>query len=234
MHVLRTTLQALAALLCLAACAPVVTHGPRVQPGRELSVAVGWRWEACDSCGAGLVPPIGTVARYGWTPDGPDGAAYSVGALVPGFIFIPLSTLDVYAQAPVRANGIVFGGGLSAGVMDVMPYVQVGRQDADGDGWYTTQGFVWAAYRAEPEVFLNGSRGSVFERVSATYWSPTVSYRQGEITLYASGALGTHDGGAEVGTGPRRPVRSLLFGFVLHPPNPRDLLPRGSPLPRRP
>lgn len=202
-------------LLCLAACAPVVTHGPRVEPGWDWGLAAGWRVTDCDSCGAGLVPPIGTIARYGWTPDGPEGLGYSIGAMVPGFVLIPASTLDFYVQAPAPPDGVVVGGGLTAGLRDVMPYVQAGRQDARGRGWYTTQGLVLAAYRPEPGVFLNGARGTVFEHVSAVYWSPTLAWQGEEITLYASAALGSHDGGAEDGIGERHPLRALLFGATL-------------------
>jgi len=226
---------ALAALLSAAACAPVVMHGPRVVPGTEYQWAAGWRSTPCDSCGAGLVPPIGFTARQGWAPDGPEGAAFSAGVLVPGFIFIPAASLDLYAQAPAPADRPVFGGGVTLSALDVMPYVQAGRTGTDGTGWYTTQGVVLAAFRSEPEVFLNGGRGTVFDRVASVYWSPTVAYQGAGFHAYLSGALGSHDPSIEGEPARRIPLRSLLFGVALRMSTPRlpwEAASRATPRPR--
>ncbi|HEY0025309.1 MAG TPA: hypothetical protein VGB24_20645 [Longimicrobium sp.] len=224
MLAVATQVLALAALAGLASCAPVVTHPARVRPGTEFGMAGGWSLPACDSCRAGLVPPIGATMRTSWTPRGPQGPGYSVGLLIPGFIFLPGSTLDLYTQMPAPPGEPVYGGGVTVSFMDVMPYLQFGREDERGHGWYTTQGIVLAAFRPEPEVFLNGGNGIVFERVAAVYWSPTVAYHEATATLYLSGAFGSHDPGTAHEPLPRQPVIAVLFGMSVQTRNPFSFL----------
>jgi len=231
-HALVTRALALAALAGLASCAPVVTHPVRVRPGFEFGMAGGWSLPACDSCRAGLVPPIGTTLRTSWSPRGPEGPGYSVGLLIPGFIFLPAATLDLYTQLPSPPGQAAYGGGVTASFYDVMPYLQFGREDERGHGWYTTQGIVLAAFRPEPEVFLSGGDGMVFERVAAVYWSPTIAYHEAHTTLYLAGAFGTHDPGTEHGQLARQPVIAVLFGMSVRTrPSARSSAPVASPAP---
>jgi hypothetical protein len=231
-HAFATKALALAALAGLASCAPVVTHPARVRPGTEFGIAGGWSLPACDSCRAGLVPPIGTTIRTNWTPRGPEGPGYSVGLLIPGFIFLPASTLDVYTQMPAAPGETVYGGGVTISFLDVMPYLQFGREDERGRGWYTTQGIVLAALRPEPEVFLNGGDGLVFERVAAVYWSPTVAYHEAHATMYLAGAFGSHDPSTPYEQAARQPVIAVLFGMSVQTRNPLSFRGPGR-LPRR-
>ena len=210
-------------LLSVAGCAPVVTHGPRVEPGRSSGVVGGWRAGLCDSgCTAGLVPPIGLFGSYGFAPQGGRGAAYSVGVFVPGLILFPAAHLDLYAQAPSPPERpLVYGGGVSASVGHVMPYVQAGSLSRGRRGWYTTQGVVLANYRPEPKVIFNGGRGSVFEEVASVYWSPAVAYRGPRGTVFVSGAFGReafgpYEANRDQSRVPgHRPVRMLLMGVSI-------------------
>ena len=207
----------------LAACAPVITHGPRVEPGRSFGAIGGWRASLCDSgCTAGLVPPIGVYANHGFTSEDGSGAAYSLGIFVPIGILVPAAHLDFYAQAPAPPEQRrVHGGGVSVSFGHVMPYAQLGSLGPDGRGWYTTQGVVLASYRPEPEVFLNGGRGTVFEDVASVYWSPTIAYRFSGGSVFASGAFGREE---IVEYDPQlalyremghRPVRTVLVGLSV-------------------
>lgn len=214
-HAFPARALALAALIGVTSCAPVVTHPARVRPGSEFGVAGGWSRPACDSCRAGLVPPIGTTLRTSWAPRGPEGPGYSMGLLIPGFIFIPASTLDLYTQMPAPPGQAVYGAGVTVSFLDVMPYLQYGREDERGHGWYTTQGIVLAALRPEPEVFLNGGDGTVFERVAAVYWSPTIAYHDAHSTFYLSGAFGSHDPSSAYERLARQPVIAVLFGMAV-------------------
>jgi hypothetical protein len=211
----------LLALLAATGCAPVVMHGPRVEPGGTAGLTGGWRAGLCEEgCTAGLVPPIGAYINYGLAPYGPDGLAYQFSTLIPLGLFIPASHVDFYVQAPARRD-LVYGGGLSISFGHVMPYAQIGNTRTDGRGWYTTQGVVLAAYRPEPDVYLEGGRDSVFEGVDIVYWSPGLAYGFGWGSVYVSGAFG-RERTAEydprldrfVTTG-SRPVLALLGGVSL-------------------
>ncbi|MBD0319281.1 MAG: hypothetical protein ICV87_03045 [Gemmatimonadetes bacterium] len=209
-------------LLFLAGCAPVITHGPRVEPGRSFGAVGGWRAGLCDSgCTAGLVPPIGLYLNEGFTTREGSGPAYSLGVFVPVGILAPAAHLDLYVQAPAPPEQrSVYGGGLSASFGHLMPYVQAGSLAPDGRGWYTTQGVVLANYRPEPEVFLNGGRGTVFEDVASVYWSPTLAYQLSGASVFVSGAFGSEEtveydpqGGYEASG--HRPVRTLMVGVSV-------------------
>lgn len=214
----------LSVLLLMVGCAPVVTHSPRVQSGRDFGLVGGWRAGLCDTgCTAGLVPPIGAYYSRGFVSPDSAGAAYSISAFVPLGILFPASHVDLYAQAPAPpTQALVYGGGVSVSFGHVMPYLQAGDVALDGRGWYTTQGVVLANYRPEPEVFLNGGRGSILTDVTSTYWSPTFSYQSSRGTLFVSGAFGREavvdynsgqSGGRRAGS---RPVSTILVGVSVN------------------
>jgi hypothetical protein len=176
-------------LLCAtAACAPIVTHGPRPERGLQLTATGGIPYPMCGGmCEVTLFNQIGFGARYGQpAEDGKPG--YSVGGMWSmGFIS---SELDVYVQAPT-APEFAAGGGILLAPSHVMPYVQLGRMRANGSGFYTTQGVVWMPER--PDVIWMDAETSV--KVTPLYWAPTVAYRlarrRSAVHLYVSGALGT-------------------------------------------
>ncbi|MDB4951902.1 MAG: hypothetical protein JWM27_4551 [Gemmatimonadetes bacterium] len=197
----RRAVAALAAALCAAACAPVVTHGPRVEPGwagvGTLGVALGH----CDSragaesgrCPEALNPMFAVGASYGVAPKDSTRPAYSFTGLLPIPDLASL-TADAYVQAPAPRGGTVYGGGAQVSPRAVMPYVQVGRVARGGSGWYTTQGVVFTAFSSlagdihPPETLGDG--------IYAVYWTPGVAYRwarlMGALHAYASGALGRY------------------------------------------
>ena len=192
--------------LLLAACAPVVSHTPRVEPGPALGVVLAAR--PCDSSCAERepVPPLGALFRHGWVRDGGTGPGFSVGLFVPGVVVLPLAELDLYVQAPAAPAAPVFGAGLLLAADHVMPYVQAGRVPQAGSGWYTTQGF---AVATRPE-----GRGA-----AARYWSPAVAYRlrRGDRSahLFLGGGIGAMRSDDGTGGRGREPLRFVMAGVVV-------------------
>lgn len=212
---IRTRVTALL-LLCAPACAPIVTHGPRVEPGFSVTSTVGVPHAFCDSaCGLELAPQLGFGARWGRAAD-PGRAGYSITGTFSSSIIS--SEADLYVQAPERSDWAM-GGGVLLSPNHVMPYVQAGLMDAGGAGFYTTQGFVVMAER--PRQF--GLIDEPSHLVRPRYWAPTLAYRmntrRGAIHLYVSGALGWMDrvpqGGTTAG---REPVRGLMAGISAEQP----------------
>lgn len=218
-----------AVLACAAACAPVVTHAPRVQPGYQVVVTAGGLRSLCDSgCAGMLTPQVAVGARAGW-PAGASTPGYSVGAHAA--LNLLSSELDVYVQAPRRALPYDAGAGLILSLTHGMPYVQLGRMRADGSGFYTTQGVALHASRAlRWDHSHHGPPGepppapdTIPDLLRPRYWAPSVAWRgagRGAMHVYLSGAFGVADeltgtdGGAHRVTG-RRPLRALILGFVV-------------------
>ena len=218
----------------LAACAPVVTHGPRVEQGVTFHGTLGGGRSLCDrpTCDTELSPQQGGGFRFG----------HAATASVPGVSAgVTISTgwvsseLDLYAQAPTGFAPFDAGAGVLLSPAHVMPYVQAGRMRPDGSGWYTTQGFAFLGSRpGRIELSIDG--GADEERVKPRYWAPTVAYRtrgrQG-LHFYVTGAFGTADAKKYRGEEPgffteRQPVRSVMMGVVFDvqpAPRPRPLPP---------
>ena len=78
-------LSFLPVLLALAACAPAVTHGPRVDRGVILTATGGAPRPLCATgeCVGGLVPTLGGGVRAGWVPNDGSKPAFQLGATVP-------------------------------------------------------------------------------------------------------------------------------------------------------
>lgn len=184
------TFRSFAALVLLcapAACAPIVTHGPRVERGLQLTATAGLPQALCDtSCLADLIPQLGFGARVGRPAEG-GRMGYSIGGTFSASLFA--SEADLYLQAPTAPEWAA-GGGVLLSPMHVMPYVQLGRMGADGSGWYTTQGF---AILAERNNYRRS--GESIGLMSPRYWAPMVAYRfahrGGAVHLYVSGAFGS-------------------------------------------
>lgn len=224
LHASARILRLLLRLSLLGACAPVVSHSPRVEPGPSFGVVLAAR--PCDSACSGRepVPATSAVFRQGWTREDGSGPAASFGLSIPGAILFPLVELDFYVQAPAAPSAPVFGGGVLLAIDHQMPYVQAGRVPPGGSGWYTTQGLA--------TVTRSEGRGK-----AARYWSPAVAYRAraGELWwhLFVGGGIGTQYPVADAD--PRRPLRFVMAGAVLEragawPP----LLPERPPPPRFP
>ncbi|HET7462038.1 MAG TPA: hypothetical protein VFJ82_12355 [Longimicrobium sp.] len=216
------------ALVPLFACAPVVTHGPRVEPGAELMMTLGGPRPFCGSntdteCNAGLIPTWGAGVRYGFTPDGPAGVAALAGLSVP--IADPLGTeVDGFVQAP--SSGVwAWGGGALWSPRHLMPYAQVGQMPpGGGPGWYLTLGYAHLYRDPSLAVDQEDTDGDVMAR-PPRYWAPgaAVRTRRGgsSLTFYVQGAFGSYlrrDAYFDPATNRyvdedvRKPVRTVLFG----------------------
>jgi hypothetical protein len=234
-HVLLKVYPALL-LACAAACAPIVTHTPRVEQGFSLFGTAGGGTRLCDSvgCDTQLVPQQGLGVRYGQaaTETRP-----GVSAAITFSTAIVSSELDLYVQAPT-AVGLDVGAGVLTSLTHDMPYVQVGRIREDGSGWYTTQGYAFLASRP-PEWSLSFDGPPTADEVEPRYWAPTVAYRsrgRPGFHVYLSGAFGSAKAvvasldSLPARTTTRQPVRVLMMGIVfdVQPVPPRPLAPPPS------
>src|SRR5215213_2195006 len=141
-HVMRTRF-ALAALPALFACAPAVTHGPRVEPGPSLMMTGGAPRPLCSNatnCHAGATPTFGAGVRYGFVPERAPTPPLMVGVTVP--VFDPAAAeLDGFVQAP-SPGAWAWGGGALVSRRHLMPYLEAGRMPpGGGDGWYLSAGY---------------------------------------------------------------------------------------------
>jgi hypothetical protein len=217
-------------LATAAACAPIVTHSPRVQNGFSFHGTAGGTRHLCErsDCDTKLAPQHGAGIRYGRAATA---AAPGMSAGLTVSTFILSSELDVYVQAPASLSRLDAGAGVLLAGTHGMPYVQAGRMKLDGSGWYTTQGFAFLSRRT---MHLSIDDAGV-EQVQPRYWAPTIAYRargQYGVHFYATGAFGTARAtkyrGDEPGTRvERQPVRAVMMGiaFDVQPAPP----PRGVP-----
>lgn len=197
------------------ACAPIVTHGPRVEQGITGYATMGAGKSLCspETCETILVPQQGVGLRYGWA------ATDSTPGFSAGFTYstpIVSSELDLYVQAPGSPLGLDAGAGVLAAGTHAMPYLQLGRMRPNGSGWYTTQGYAFLARRQIAIVLADN-----YEQVEPRYWAPTIAYRTGGpygLHFYVTGAFGTavkyHPDEPGVRTG-RQPVRTVMTGVVF-------------------
>lgn len=229
----------LMAAACMAACAPVVAHGPRVEQGVTFYGTAGGARMLCDrpEWDTDLVPQQGVGVRYGRAASA-SAPGWSAGLTLSTALVS--SELDLYVQAPT-STGLDLGAGVLAAGSHGMPYVQAGRMRADGSGWYTTQGFAFLASRSTLwSTSLNEGPGE--ERVTPRYWAPTVAYRtRGRygVHFYVSGAFGSADAKKYRGEEPgfrtvRQPVRVVMTGLVFDVQPPRQAPPSPEPRPTVP
>lgn len=212
-------LSACLLVACTVACAPVVTHSPRVEGGTRLVATAGVSAALCDTvtCDLVLLPQMSLGIRAGRAA-GEANAGFSVGAHLA--MNVLSSDVDLYAQAPTGlAGGLDAGGGVLLSMAHTMPYVQVGRLREDGSGWYTTQGFVWMMRRPPDYQLMGPLEEGEPDEMRPRYWAPSIAYRtdwSNGLQVYVSGALGTADvysfqEGARVGS---QPVRFLMAGLI--------------------
>jgi hypothetical protein len=233
MHMFLKVCSALL-LACAAACAPMVTHTPRVEEGLSIFGTAGGGRRLCDSvgCDTQLMPQQGLGVRYGQAATA---TRPGVSAAVTFSTAVVSSELDLYIQAPT-AVGLDVGLGVLTAFTHDMPYVQVGQIREDGSGWYTTQGYAFLSSRP-PQWTLDFDRGIAADEVAPRYWAPTVAYRtrgRPGVHVYLSGAFGSAKTvvySEEPQTTPRQPVRVLMMGIVFdfQPVPPRAPAPRSTP-----
>lgn len=215
---------AAAALLALSACAPVVTHGPRVAPGLSAGLTSGVApATVCDSC-AGMFSPPGAVARWGFVPSDPRRPSVQVGL---GLKFGDAEA-DVYVQAP-SDGAAAYGAGVMATGYFVMPYVQWGLDRPDGTGFYTTQGFAVGTHSIDGLEHDELSRNRIFPR----FWSPALAVRLGgrrALHLYVAGMVGSYSERTRDGV-ERHALRTLTAGATVEAVFGRPRIPVQPPMP---
>jgi len=213
-------------LPALFACAPAVTHGPRVEPGLSITLTGGIPRTLCTTdCIAGVIPTMGAGARFGWVADAPGRASFQLGALVP--LWDPVSLeLDPFVQAPTR-SAWAFGAGSLVSPRHLVPYVEVGKMPPGGEGWYLSLAHAWLF--ADPTELLgsdpDGSEGGMAR--PPRYWAPgagvrLVSEEGSSVTFWANASFGSYvdreptyftgDPPQTVQTEVRKPVRVLTIG----------------------
>jgi len=193
----------LASLAAVQACAPVVTHGPRVEPGAAAIATGGVSVQPCvhddsrekEHCPQGLMPAFGFGASYGWAAADSTRPGYLATGMLP--LFDPASaSLDLYRQGRGAPRGTSHGVGVQLSARAVMPYVQYGRVPGGSRGWYTTQGVVLTAYAPEARLGGHNDLETLGDGVYAVYWAPALTYVRpdpfGAVHLYVAGALGRY------------------------------------------
>jgi hypothetical protein len=220
-------------LVCVpAACAPMVTHGPRVQPGTHIMVTGGGGYSPCDTltCSLELLPQAALGLRTGRAPSG---TRPGLGLGLNLALNLVSSEVDLYAQAPTDPARFDAGAGVLLSGAHLMPYVQIGRMRDDGSGFYTTQGFAWMSRRQTSYGLAGAHEEEAPDEVQPRYWAPSVAYRTGGqygMHLYLSGAFGTaaefswpRNFEGEIQQTGSQPVRVLMAGVVFEGA-PADLL----------
>ncbi|MFL5382273.1 MAG: hypothetical protein ACJ8GN_07135 [Longimicrobiaceae bacterium] len=242
---------AFAALPALFACAPAVTHGPRVEPGPSLVMTGGVPRPLCDEwsdCHGGVTPTFGAGVRYGRVPRDAGAPAWMAGLTVP--VFDPAAVeLDGFVQAP-SPGAWVWGGGALASVRHLMPYAEVGRMPAGGgDGWYLSAGYAHLFRDPTADIGPDETDSESMAR-PPRFWSPgagaRVNFRGVRWTVFANGSFGSYlkrtlvfgPGAPESPPPPpdtvrtRVPIRTLMLGIAWEVPF-RDADRHAPPRPRR-
>lgn len=167
------------ALVLPSACMPHVMHGPRIEEdgwSGNMSLTLGRNFEIGDASTA-IVPSLYGGVRRSFARQDHDGTAASIGLqlpvlLAPFFadddddkfsVLHATSYLDLYVQPMRRAVAAwdVGVGGLASTAL-AGPYLQVGRMNHGGSGWYTTQLVMFPIGGRVPDAAL---------------YLPSVSYR---------------------------------------------------------
>jgi hypothetical protein len=224
--ILSTPFRAVLAVgLLTAACSPVVTHGPRVDPGVRVTGTLGTIRPLCDSgCADEVLPAWSVGARYGFPSSDPSRPAAQVGISVPAFD--PGSPeADLYVQGPGRTGPTAYGIGVLSSPRHLMPYAQIGHMPARGMGWYVTPAYTWS-FTDEDLNVLDGDNGSSDYIRRPHYFSPAVAlHLPGEnasIDIYLAGAFGElvrrrmdYDSTGSFVRPERQRIRTLMLGATM-------------------
>lgn len=231
-------------LLALAGCAPVVTHGARVEPGLYVGATGGLLLTRDTARSPDAVTPQWVpFVRYGWAGK-PGGVAGSIGLALGSAPESPVEA-DAYVQLPSGKPDWAYGGGVVASHALLMPYAQLGKSLSGGYEVYTTQAYVRRNDFNDRQVVLVESAPTV---VRPRYWAPTLALRRRDgplgVSLQVTGAFGRYEErvrDSENTPGRSRPLRAVtasvaadvnVQGFVqdvlrvTRRPIPRDTVPR--------
>jgi len=230
-------------VLALAGCAPVVTHGARVEPGLYVGATAGLLVTQ-DTARAPdvLAPQWVPFARYGLAGK-PGGVAGSLGVALGSSPESPVEA-DAYLQLPTPAPEWAYGAGVVASRALAMPYVQVGKSFGRGYEAYATQAFVRRDDFNDRQIVLSEFTPT---EVRPRYWASTVALRRRDgpvgLSLQVTGAFGRYEERVrDSGSGTRsRPLRAVTASLaadvnvarfvhevlgVTRRPIPRDAPPR--------
>jgi hypothetical protein len=229
----------------LAACAPVLTHGPRVEPGLFVGGTAGLLLTRDTALSPHVLGPQWVpYARYGLAGK-PGGAAGSLALALGSGPESPVE-VDAYVQLPSGGSQWAYGAGVVASPALTMPYAQVGKSLSRAYEVYTTQAFVHRRDFNERQVVLLESAPT---EVRPRYWAPTLAIRRRSGrwggSLQVTGAFGRYDErqrdpGGPPGETRSRPLRAVTTSVtseidvarylrevlgVTRRPIPRDTLP---------
>jgi hypothetical protein len=200
----------------LAACAPVLTHGPRVEPGLFLGGTGGLLLTRDTALAPDVVAPQwAPYARYGLAGK-PGGVAGSLGLALGSSPESPVEA-DAYIQLPSGDTDWAYGTGVVASPALAMPYVQVGKSFARGYEVYATQAFVRRDDYNDRQVYLLETAPT---EVRPRYWATTVALRRRDgplgFSLQLTGAFGRYDERVrDSGPGTRsRPLRAVTTSLA--------------------
>jgi hypothetical protein len=229
----------------IAACAPVLAHGPRVEPGLFVGGTAGLLLTRDTALSPHVVTPQWVpYVRYGRAGK-PGGVAGSLALAWGGSPESPVEA-DAYVQLPSGDSKWAYGAGVVASPALTMPYAQVGKSLSRGYEVYTTQAFVRRRDFNERQIVLIDAAPT---EVRPRYWSPTLALRRRTGrwggSLQVTGAFGRYDErqrdpGGPPGETRTRPLRAVTTSVtwdtdvacylrevlgVTRRPIPRDTLP---------
>jgi len=198
-------------LALLGACAPVVTHGPRVEPGPHAGIAAGLLL-APESAGVpdAVTPELAPYVRYGWAAR-PGGFGASLALSLDPNAESRGVGVDAYLQGPSGGSALAYGAGVTRSAGVVMPYLQAGRDLGRGYELYTTQGYVHRTRFTEKHVGILEERTA---QARPRYWAPSLAVRtrSGAVaaSLQLTGAFGHYEErpGPDAGPVVRRRLRA--------------------------
>ena len=237
--------RALAGLLLgtLTGCSPVLTHGPRVEPGLFVGATAGLLLTR-DTARAPdvLAPQWVPYARYG-VGGKAGGVAGSLGVALGNSPESPVEA-DAYLQLPSPVPEWAYGAGVVGSRALAMPYAQVGKSFGRGYEAYATQAFVRRKDFNDRQIVLSEFTPT---EVRPRYWASTIALRRRDgpvgVSLQVTGAFGRYEERVrDAGPGTRtRPLRAVTTSLaadvdvarfarnvlgVTRRPIPRDYPPR--------
>ena len=219
---LRESMRRMAPALlsaALAACAPVLTHGPRVEPGLFVGGTAGLLLTRDTALSPHVLTPQWVpYVRYGRAGK-PGGVA---GSLALAWGSSPQSPVeaDAYVQLPSGDSKWAYGAGVVASPALLMPYGQIGKSVGGGYEVYTTQAFVRRNDFNDRQVVLVEAAAT---EVRPRYWAPSLALRRRSeglgFSLQVTGAFGRYDervrdSGSSPGETRSRPLRAVTTSLA--------------------
>lgn len=144
MHRVMRATVASGLALCVSACFPAITHGPRIDNGPALgisgSIPGGPTYTEGDEGGIRLRTGMtGAHVGYGWAAKTPNHPGVYTSLTVP--VLYPLAQAELFFQAPPAwTKRYSAGVGVTASIDITDVVAQFGEINDEGSGWFVTQG----------------------------------------------------------------------------------------------